>query len=420
MATYELTATTDVRAGKYSGVKAHVNRSTKNHSNKDIDVSKSYLNTGETLLDYDVLKQEHYGDHVEQVNKNRRGAKGKSNSKYENVDDYLARTKGEADTTFVQWFGNSEDWAVVKADLMAKGLTEEDIASGLDAGYSVYAEGFNDRNEYIKIQEWRSHHDEHTPHYHGRMFTQGVTKTGKPSKTLNSALSLQFPQGATNQERIKLWRDQEDNAFFGAVSAGLVQKAKEKGINASFELYRKDEHNGLTMSQYKENKANEEFYDDIHAQILEATEQLQEFEVRLNTKEKSLDKRESELDRRESDLADYKNDLDVAFDTELQRIREEDEREREEYKRRLQASFRKQLAEKKANLGRQFEKARQRLSDTYMNTIDFVQRQPISKRQKEVIQGHFVDTYEGLNPQEKHKETVTQREPVSHSDGLEM
>lgn len=257
MGEHDVTATTDVRGGSYGGVEAHIERTTDNHSNKEIDVSKKGLNSGEVLLDYEQLKEDHYGAHVMKVNKNRRGSKGKSNSKYEDVNDYLNRTDGSCDTTGVQFFGNKEIWKGLKDELLSSGLTESEITTAMDNGYSAYAEKFNQRNEFVKMVKWTSHHDETTPHWHSHLFTEGVSASGKPLKSFDSALAMQMPDipdvkgSKSNKARMTAWRKQEDTAFFQSVSDSLVALARSKGSDLKLNFYRKDEHNGLTMSEYK-------------------------------------------------------------------------------------------------------------------------------------------------------------------------
>lgn len=269
MGEYNFTATTDVRSQNYSSVRAHVERVTDEHSNEQIDVSKSHLNRAETLLDYEFLKREHYGDYVEKVNKNRRGAKGTVNSKYKNVDDYLTRTDGSCDTTGVQFFGNKELWSELKEELISSGMSEKDIAGAMDAGYAEYAEDFNRRNEYVKMVKWVSNHDESTPHWHGHLFTKGTSSNGKPLKSIDSALARQIPSipdsgnKKMNKARMRAWREQEDTAFFDSVSNSLVSAAKSKGIDIKIDMYRKGEHNGLTMSQYKALKKQQELTESL-------------------------------------------------------------------------------------------------------------------------------------------------------------
>lgn len=264
MGNYNFTATTDVRSQNYSSVRAHVERETNEHSNEQIDVSKSHLNRAEVLLDYTSLKKEHYGDYIEKVNKNRRGAKGTVNSKYKSVDDYLRRTDGSCDTTSVQFFGNKDLWDALKDELTSSGMSEQEVVDAIDRGYSLYADGFNRRNEYVKMVKWVSNHDESTPHWHSQLFTQGVSLKGKPLKSIDSALVLQMPHIADsggkkmNKVRMRAWREQEDTAFFKAVSESLVSSAKANGIDVSIDMYRKNEHNGLTMTQYKNVKKQEE------------------------------------------------------------------------------------------------------------------------------------------------------------------
>lgn len=269
MGEYNFTATTDVRSQNYSSVRAHVERVTDEHSNEQIDVSKSHLNRAETLLDYEFLKREHYGDYVEKVNENRRGAKGTVNSKYKNVDDYLTRTDGSCDTTGVQFFGNKELWSELKEELISSGMSEQDIAEAMDAGYAEYAEDFNRRNEYVKMVKWVSNHDESTPHWHGHLFTKGVSSNGKPLKSIDSALARQMPNipdsgnKKMNKARMRAWREQEDTAFFDSVSNSLVSAAKSKGVDIKLDMYRKGEHNGLTMSQYKALKKQQELTESL-------------------------------------------------------------------------------------------------------------------------------------------------------------
>lgn len=437
MAKQLYTATTDIRSQDYSGVIVHNERLTKNHSNKDINTNKSYLNNGETLLDYDELKEEHYSEHVKKVNKNRRGAKGKANSKYENVDDYLKRTKGNADTSFVQWFGNKEDWEVVKDELMKQGLTESEITNSLDEGYSTYAEGFNNRNEYIKMQQWVSHHDEATPHYHGRMFTKGETATGKPSKTFNSALALEFPDLKGNQDRMRAWRNREDTAFFDSLYNSLLSTAKKKGVSLELEFYRKDEHNGLTMSGYKSKKVIKELENETRNELTKEAkrldlrdEQQNEREFKLTNKETTLKDKETEmlnyedqLNEREKELNEREDSMRDALAEQARRaLQEERKKDKEKYNKSL-----KVLKKKNNYLNRMVKVVEEQYKNLFnqrMEAIDIIEEQPLNRSVKNKIQNIFADdTEKTQKEQRKYKSKVeAQREPQENNqeDELEL
>lgn len=146
-----------------NGLNMHVQRKTENHSNKDIDISKSHLN-------YDFVDGIENGHYLKEIDK--RIEQG-----------YLGKKKIRSDAALVAS-------AVITSDKkFFDGLTEEQEREFFKTAYEHFAEKYGREN----IISAKVHKDETTPHMH--LLVVPLTKdgrlTGKELFDRNALLALQ-------------------------------------------------------------------------------------------------------------------------------------------------------------------------------------------------------------------------------------
>lgn len=200
------------------------------------------------------------------------------------------------------------------------------IQRGLSNGLASYAKGFNKRNKYLTMTEYRTNVDEAgAPHVRAQVIPRGHTKTGKASSSLNRALCEQFNTD-DNREAMRQWRAEEDKAIVTNVARSLRE---ELGIvydvavemHGPLELYRTGSKHSMPMKEYKAvKKAMDE-----HDGLLERSRQLEleNINVTMNMK-----RRKEQIDER-ADAVDYcAKKLDVRRDKLNDRERQLNKREK--------------------------------------------------------------------------------------------
>lgn len=301
----QTTVTTDVRGASYAGVRKHVEHDPNiNHSNPDIDLSRTQYNKKEVMYDKDDLAELleiHYGEFVQSHDEKQT----RKSRKYGSVKNYLNQSKGTFDNTAVMTLGNFDITKKYLKDLKERGLSEDEIYSTLSEGLIDYARGFNSRNSCIVMAEATTNVDESTPHLHAQLIPLGHTVKGRPSKNFNDALLEQYSDKlkgryTLNKERVKsnrfvlkIWRQQEDTALFESMDKAVMNKLASKGVLKNgeqhyFEMYRKNVHGGLSHEDYK---------------ALEKTkDELKQYKDELEQYDKSLKHEKNKMKEQQIDL----------------------------------------------------------------------------------------------------------------------
>jgi hypothetical protein len=303
----QTTVTTDVRGASYAGVRKHVEHDPNiNHSNPDIDLSRTQYNKKEIMYDEDELfdlLENHYGEFVQSHDAKQK----RKNRKYGSVENYLKQSKGAFDNTAVMTLGNADIAKQYVKDLKERGLSEDEIYSTLSEGLIDYARGFNSRNSCIVMAEATTNVDESTPHLHAQLIPLGHKSNGKPSKNFNDALLEQYGDQITdtiydsrkkefvkdNRSGLRLFRKQEDTALLKSMDKAVMNKLASKGVLKNgeqhyFEMYRKNIHGGLSHEDYK---------------ALEKTkDELKQYKDELEQYDKSLKHEKNKMKEQQIDL----------------------------------------------------------------------------------------------------------------------
>lgn len=237
----KITSTLNIKNQSFSGIKKHVQHDKNlNHSNANIDYSKSFLNDHDVILneqDLQNLKEERYQKQFEKYNAAQKKSRHTSNM-FDSVDEFVKskEKKFSFDKSAVATFGNKEN-----QDNLLSGKTDtekEAILKKQSIGLAEYAKSFNQRNKYLKVGQYTTNVDEFTPHVHMQLIPLGKTAKGKPSMSLNTALKAEYQYQTGNsikdtRKALSWFRENEDNALVDHVSRSL-------GLN--YDLNRTHEH----------------------------------------------------------------------------------------------------------------------------------------------------------------------------------
>lgn len=353
----ETTATVDVQASKkWSGLKHHMEHDPNiNHSNKNIDKSRTKYNVHGVIAHRDKILKQHYGSFITEHDAKQK----RSDRKYGSVKAYLEKQKGQPDITAVATFGSKELLEPFTEQLYQETLRNKTSKGNLSRvnfnrhlmatyayGLTKYAQGFNKRNSHITLTEYYAHLDEGgSPHLHYEAIPRGHTATGKPSERFTRALIDQYgtdeeknTKGAKEKSRTYLskWRTQEDEALVRCMNAAFKERFKTP---VKFELTRTGLALKLPMETYKkhadeivkmkrENKDLETKNKDLQVSVAQNTKlndqlkqsnddlreklRLQEIERRRRLKEQL--KERADLDKKYEDIEKQQQKLDLERD----------------------------------------------------------------------------------------------------------
>ncbi|MCK8607797.1 hypothetical protein [Apilactobacillus ozensis] len=211
-----------------------------NHSNKDIDYTRTKFNQSGILIDKFKIKQieiNRYNEQFEKYNYSQMKS-GHRSRMYKDIDEYIkAKAKNSSiDKSMVATFGNFENQQRLLSQFSKD---EKDHVLQLQSdGLADYAEHFNERNKYLKIAQYTTNVDESTPHIHMQLITLGRTKKGKPSMSFNAALKNEYNDKTGKEikdtrKALSWFREREDNI--------LVNHINQK-LDLNYELTRTNEH----------------------------------------------------------------------------------------------------------------------------------------------------------------------------------
>jgi hypothetical protein len=349
----ETTATVDVQASKkWSGLKKHMEHDPDiNHSNKNIDKSRTKYNVHGVIAHRDKILKQHYGQFVTEHDTKQKRAE----RKYGSVKAYLEKQKGQPDITAVATFGSKELLEPFTEQLYQETLRNKTSKGNLSRvnfnrhlmatyayGLTKYAQGFNKRNSHITLTEYYAHLDEGgSPHLHYEAIPRGHTATGKPSERFTRALIDQYgtdeeknTKGAKEKSRTYLskWRTQEDEALVRCMNAAFKERFKTPvkfeltrtglALKLPMETYKKHADEIVKMKHDKENlktenkalQASVARENKLFEQFKQANEDLQE-ELRIQEIERKRREKEhaKEIQIRDAErerLAKERADLD--------------------------------------------------------------------------------------------------------------
>lgn len=308
-ATIETTASGNFDNKKsWGGLHKHMEHDPElNHKNEYLNTeesqSKSKYNYHHVLIDYDKWTQEKFGAFVKEHDEKMRDKSRRFGSvkRFLRVDDFGRRRATQPSQNFMEKLSNKEDYKKFEKQLVKKlqhykwtsGKEKGQILTEKEAkevtletirnGFIKYADGFNQRNDNVKMFEYYIHVDEEgSPHLHSRVMPyvdKGLTKTGKhkkPSWSLNTALMTQYHTKKRSSKRnLSRFRDQEDNALIDCMNAELERRLN---IHHAFKLIRKTDidetlETGESHEVYKaKHKAIDKLNNEISAKQDESTQ----------------------------------------------------------------------------------------------------------------------------------------------------
>uniref|UniRef100_UPI00352B1D40 MobV family relaxase n=1 Tax=Aerococcus urinaeequi TaxID=51665 RepID=UPI00352B1D40 len=187
-----------MKVGNLSGLESHNRRKTKNHSNRDIDVTKSHLN-------YDLV--------------------GNSDTYHKNIMGYINKNKAtkraiRKDAVVVN------EWLVTSSAAFFEGMEDDEIKRYFEVSKDFFADKFGEEN----IRYAQVHMDEKTPHMHMGIvpFDEDMKLASKRVVTKQTLISVQDELPKYLQEHgFDVQRGEKDSQR-SHLSVSEYKDAKEK------------------------------------------------------------------------------------------------------------------------------------------------------------------------------------------------
>lgn len=359
----EATATINLQAMTQSNVThidRHNNRENDHYSNDQIIADDTELNTHISVHDENVLLERQYGGYIDKRNNKleRDYEAGKIStqqytSRKQNVQEYINGSNGskqkKAYTDMVMTVGSvdilpkmlDQMGFTYRIDVVGKDKDKHDRYTLTDSiqrkqwssfwadVYRRTAKDIDDQMDGMSVVSLDVHMDEGgMPHGHIKGLNSGVTASGKPSTTLNSALKKSYGN-KDSRANLKQFRKEYDKRLIDNFNS----VAKERGYDINLALVRTGATGHKSMHDYKIGKKHEE---DVKNQQDARQEQL-------DRRAKQQDAQQEQLNRqflqREVELEYEKTGQDEEYEQRMAKLRQ---REKELDKR----EFEKQTAEK--------------------------------------------------------------------------
>jgi len=320
------------------------NRGKLNHTNPDIDKTRSHLNVEFDVQDRNELLHKHYDELIEKHNKNNNSA-----ARRWDLEKYLATFEGKkvkiagketknerwATASQISYFGSKDTLNPVLDRMREAGATQEEINNAYATGYREYIERHNEHFPTMPIYHSDVHFDETTPHGHDAIVVMGHTEKGRASDSVNNALAEHYGSYPKTfegkKEHMERYREENDSILFDSIAPQLEELAKQYGMDIEFEAIRTGQLDSFDYREYKQKK-------DLQDRELELEELEKELEVRtkgqrnmsnkLKVRSKEVTDREKNLDTLEAQLQEQKASQ-IAREKELKE-REEEAKKKEE------------------------------------------------------------------------------------------
>lgn len=320
MYTYSMTASSQVKsANTVTDIKFHSgkeNRETYAHENKNIDRERSHLNVEFDFYSREALLEAHYGDWVRKHDEQNNSAK----RRYGSVEGYLAKIEGTtvngkeknvrwSTVSQITYVGDKEMIGELWEDLLEAGATDEELLQAYSEGYREYVEEHNKKFPMLPIYHSDVHFDESTPHGHDAIVVMAVTdktpagKAGKPTDSFNTALGMKYGYKLHNKEKLRLYREENDNLAFDSILGALQKVGEAHGMPFDTELIRTGQEYSLDVHHYKVLK------DELNEAVVDREGELDEREMKLSGREAELEERISEIEKREAAVAEQQADF---------------------------------------------------------------------------------------------------------------
>jgi len=251
-----------MKVGNLKGIENHNKRKTKNHTNKDIDVTKSHLN-------YDLV--------------------GNSATYHKNIMGYINENKASKrairkDAVVVN------EWLVTSSAAFFEGMEDDEIKRYFEVSKDFFATEFGEEN----VRYAQVHMDEKTPHMH-----MGIVPFDEDMK-LSSKRVVSKQKLIAIQDKLPLYMQEH----------GFDVKRGEK----------ESQRNHLSVSEFKDAKEkakelqenNQTIYDRIYDQAVKNARQVymdqkkeeeQKLEIQRETLKKEKEKLQNEQKKMNHDLA---------------------------------------------------------------------------------------------------------------------
>ncbi|MFT8956025.1 hypothetical protein [Liquorilactobacillus satsumensis] len=345
----EATSTINLQAmtqSEVAHVDRHNNRENDHYSNDQIVADDLELNTYISMHDENALLERQYGSYLDDRNKKLEHdydvgkiSTQQYTSRKQNVQEYINGANGskqkKAYTDAVMTVGSvdmlpemlDQMGFAYQVDKVGKGKDEHNRYTLIDPiqrkkwssfWADVYGKTANDIDvsmDGLSVISLSVHMDEGgMPHGHLNAINEGVTASGKPSTTLNSALKKAYgnKDGRLNLKQFRVDYDQRLIENFNAV-------AKDYGYDIKLSLVRTGKTGHKSMKDYKTGKKHEEDVkrqqDAQQAQLDMREKQLlqseTEFEYEKIGQEEEYDQRMKQVKRRERDNAERESKLNM-------------------------------------------------------------------------------------------------------------
>src|SRR5699024_10135303 len=181
----------------------------------------------------DEILENHYREMVGNHNKNQRG----KDNYWNGVKGYLKTWEGKyvgktknqrwATESEISYLGNQETMNKLFDRFKDVGLSERELQDAYTRGYGNYVKRHNEEFPTLQITRSDIHFDESTPHGHDEIVPTGHTEKGRPSSTINNAISewagsygivkadkANGVKREDNRSRMRLYRDVNDSIMF--------------------------------------------------------------------------------------------------------------------------------------------------------------------------------------------------------------